>query len=61
MKRFNIYNFFKDNLTSKFLESPNIPEEIDISKIVKPVNLPSEIITIPNRKRKISDLGKTEY
>jgi hypothetical protein len=49
-----------DNLTSKFLESPNIPEETDITKIVKPVNLPSEI-TIPNRKRKISDLGETEY
>jgi hypothetical protein len=60
MKRFNIYNFFKDNLTSKFLESPSIPEETDISKIVKPVDLPSKI-TIPNRKRKISDLGETEY
>ena len=60
MKRFDIYNFFKDNLTSKFLESPIIPEELDISKIVKPVDLPSEI-TIPNRKRKTSDLGETEY
>jgi hypothetical protein len=60
MKRFDIYNVFKDNLTFKFLESSNIPEETDISKIVKPVDLPSEI-TIPNKKRKIPDLGETEY
>jgi hypothetical protein len=45
MKRFDIYNFFKVNLTSKFLESP-VP--------------PSEII-IPSRKRKISNLDETDY
>jgi hypothetical protein len=43
MKRFDIYNFFKDNLTSKFLELPIIPEEVDISKIAKPLDLPSEM------------------
>ena len=49
MKRFNIYNFFKDNLTSRFLESPTVPEEIDISQIDRPVDLPLEIV-IPNGK-----------
>jgi hypothetical protein len=45
MKRIDIYNFFKDDLTSKFLESPKPPLEI----------------IIPSRKRKISDLDKIEY
>jgi hypothetical protein len=45
MKRFDIYNFFKVDLTSKFLESPRPPSEI----------------IIPSRKRKISDLDEIEY
>jgi hypothetical protein len=53
MKRFDIYNFFKDNLTSSFLESPTVPEEIDISQIDRPADLLLEII-IPRGKRKFS-------
>jgi hypothetical protein len=60
MKRFNIYNFFKDNLTSSFLESPTVPEEIDISQIDRPVDLPLEI-TIPKGKRKFSDLDQIDF
>jgi hypothetical protein len=45
MKRFDIYNFIKVSLTSKFLESSKPPLEI----------------IIPNRKRKILDLDKVEY
>jgi hypothetical protein len=60
MKRFNIHNFFKDNLTSRFLESPTVPEEIDISQIDRPANLPLEII-IPNPKRKFSDLDQIDF
>jgi hypothetical protein len=58
-KRFDIYNFFKDNLTSKFLESPIVPEEVDTSKINRQTDLPLEII-ITDRKRKFSDLDQIE-
>jgi hypothetical protein len=60
MKRFIIYDFFNDSLKSRFLESPTVPEEIDISQIHRPADLPLEII-IPNRKRKFSDLDQIEF
>jgi hypothetical protein len=44
-KRFRAFNFFKYNITSKFLESPKPPSEI----------------YIPSRKRKISDLHEIEF
>jgi hypothetical protein len=44
-KRFRVFNFFKYNISSLFLESPGPPLEI--------------IIT--NKKRKISDLDEIEY
>jgi hypothetical protein len=58
-KQLDIYNIFKDNLTSKFLELQIVPEEVDTSIIDRPTNLPTEII-IADRKRKFSDLDQIE-
>jgi hypothetical protein len=44
-RRLKVFNFFKYDLTSKFLESPGPPSET----------------IAPNRKRKISDLDEIEY